>query len=140
MDTRSATTRVIDAARVTGAGSVAWHNLINSDSSTDKGRLISATTGGAGAVIAAYNVGSGGNTDIAANRVNADGTQGTPPCYANCDGSTASPILNVQDFTCFLQRFAAAAPYANCDGSTSSPILNVQDFTCFLQNYAAGCN
>jgi uncharacterized membrane protein len=28
-------------------------------------------------------------------------------CYANCDGSTAQPILNVADFTCFLQRFAA---------------------------------
>lgn len=29
-----------------------------------------------------------------------------PVCYPNCDGSTASPILNVADFTCFLQKFA----------------------------------
>jgi hypothetical protein len=63
----------------------------------------------------------------------------TGPCYANCDGSTSEPILNVLDFTCFLQRFAAADPYANCDGSTTAPILNVLDFTCFLQKFAAGC-
>ena len=32
-----------------------------------------------------------------------------------------------------------ASCYANCDESTSPPVLNVQDFTCFLQRYAAGC-
>jgi len=31
-------------------------------------------------------------------------------CYANCDSSTAPPVLNVQDFTCFLQKFAAGCP------------------------------
>jgi uncharacterized membrane protein len=64
-----------------------------------------------------------------------------PPraCYANCDGSTQPPILNVADFTCFLQKFAAGDPYANCDGSTQPPVLNVADFTCFLQAFAAGC-
>lgn len=70
-------------------------------------------------------------------------------CYANCDGSTTAPFLNVADFTCFLQQFAAAQPlppaqqvthYANCDGSTTSPVLNVADFTCFLQRFAAGCS
>jgi hypothetical protein len=60
-------------------------------------------------------------------------------CYANCDGSTTPPVLNVGDFTCFLQKFAAGNPYANCDGSTQPPVLNVGDFTCFLQKYAAGC-
>jgi hypothetical protein len=65
---------------------------------------------------------------------------GTPAaCYANCDNSTAQPVLNVQDFTCFLQRYAAGESYANCDESTAAPVLNVQDFTCFLQRYAAGC-
>jgi hypothetical protein len=62
-----------------------------------------------------------------------------PACYANCDGSTAAPVLNVADFTCFLQRYAALDAYANCDGSTAAPTLNVADFTCFLQKYAAGC-
>jgi hypothetical protein len=60
------------------------------------------------------------------------------PC-GNCDGSTSTPVLNVRDFTCFLQKFAAADPQANCDGSTASPLLNVRDFICFLQRFAAGC-
>jgi probable HAF family extracellular repeat protein len=60
-------------------------------------------------------------------------------CNANCDVSTAIPILNVADFTCFLQRFAAGDAYANCDGSAQTPVLNVADFTCFLQRFAAGC-
>jgi len=60
-------------------------------------------------------------------------------CYANCDGSTIPPILNVSDFTCFLNKYSAGDPYANCDGSTVPPILNVNDFTCFLNSYSAGC-
>ncbi|MEX2219429.1 MAG: hypothetical protein WD749_11815 [Phycisphaerales bacterium] len=60
-------------------------------------------------------------------------------CYANCDGSTAAPALNVQDFGCFLTRYAAGEEYANCDGSTAAPVLNVGDFSCFLQKYAARC-
>jgi hypothetical protein len=60
-------------------------------------------------------------------------------CYANCDCSTTPPVLNVADFTCFLQTFAAQDPRANCDGSTAPPVLNVADFTCFLQKFAAGC-
>ena len=77
-------------------------------------------------------------------------------CYANCDGSTASPVLNVADFTCFLQQYAQAATlpgnssfqaahYVNCDQGAVPPChhgcLNVADFTCVLQRFAAasGC-
>jgi spore coat protein A len=60
-------------------------------------------------------------------------------CYANCDSSDVAPVLNVADFTCFLQSFASGNPYANCDSSTTPPVLNVADFTCFLQRFAAGC-
>ncbi len=60
-------------------------------------------------------------------------------CYANCDNSTTAPVLNVLDFACFLNRFAAGDPYANCDGSTTPPVLNVLDFACFLNAFAAGC-
>jgi hypothetical protein len=65
-----------------------------------------------------------------------------PPatCYPNCDHSTAVPFLNVLDFACYLQKFAAADPYANCDGSTTPPAHNVIDFACFLQKFAAGCS
>jgi hypothetical protein len=61
------------------------------------------------------------------------------PCYANCDGSTVAPILNVNDFTCFLNKYAIGDSYANCDGSSIPPILNVNDFTCFVNRYAQGC-
>jgi hypothetical protein len=70
------------------------------------------------------------------------------PCYPNCDGSTVEPILNVDDFTCFINEFAAAQAlpheqqvthYVNCDQSTVAPVLNVDDFTCFINQFAAGC-
>jgi hypothetical protein len=60
-------------------------------------------------------------------------------CYANCDHSTAPPILNANDFQCFLNEFAAGTSYANCDASTSPPVLNANDFQCFLNKFAAGC-
>jgi hypothetical protein len=67
-------------------------------------------------------------------------------CYANCDGSTSAPVLNVLDFGCFLNRFtagtagnAADAIYANCDNSSAAPMLNVLDFNCFLNKFTAGC-
>jgi trimeric autotransporter adhesin len=64
---------------------------------------------------------------------------GCDPCYANCDGSTAAPILTVLDFVCFQSRYVQGDPLANCDGSTASPVLNVNDFLCFLNRYAQGC-
>jgi hypothetical protein len=67
------------------------------------------------------------------------GTNQGAPCYVNCDASTVTPILNVNDFICFQNKYAASDPYANCDASTLAPVLNVNDFTCFLNKYAAGC-
>jgi agmatine deiminase len=70
------------------------------------------------------------------------------PCYANCDESATPPILNVEDFTCFINEFAEAQSlpseqqtghYANCDQSTTVPVLNVEDFSCFINKFAAGC-
>jgi hypothetical protein len=72
----------------------------------------------------------------------------TGGCYANCDGSTVEPVLNVEDFTCFVNEFAQglALPtpqqithYANCDNSATEPVLNVEDFICFVSAFAAGC-
>jgi hypothetical protein len=61
-------------------------------------------------------------------------------CIANCDCSSTPPVLNANDFQCFLNRFAEASPYANCDGSSVPPVLNANDFQCFLNAFAAGCN
>jgi trimeric autotransporter adhesin len=69
-------------------------------------------------------------------------------CLANCDNSATSPILNIDDFTCFINSFASAqslpaqqqiAHYANCDRSSIPPVLNVDDFTCFINRFAIGC-
>jgi len=60
-------------------------------------------------------------------------------CYANCDQSTNTPILNVNDYVCFNNRFAAGDSYANCDQSTNVPLLNVNDYVCFNNRFAAGC-
>jgi hypothetical protein len=73
---------------------------------------------------------------------------GAPACYANCDGSTTAPILNVEDFSCFINEFAGAqglpheqqlTHYANCDNSTTAPVINVEDFSCFINRFAQGC-
>ena len=61
------------------------------------------------------------------------------PCYANCDNSTIAPVLNVNDYVCFLSSFVAGSPYANCDASTTSPVLNILDYTCFMSKFASGC-
>jgi hypothetical protein len=61
------------------------------------------------------------------------------PCYANCDGSSTAPILNVNDFVCFNNLYASGSSNANCDGSTAAPTLNVNDFICFQNKYAQGC-
>ena len=94
------------------------------------------------AVLQNGNLAVGGSFALAGGNVSAFLAQygcAAQACYANCDSSTTAPILNVADFTCFLQAYANQDPYANCDGSTAVPVLNVGDFTCFLQKYAAGC-
>ena len=60
-------------------------------------------------------------------------------CYANCDQSSTAPILNANDFQCFLNAYAMGSPSANCDRSSSPPVLNANDFQCFLNKFAAGC-
>src|SRR5262245_61851950 len=62
-----------------------------------------------------------------------------PACYANRDGSTTAPVLNILDFAAFLRQFAAGSIQANCDGSTGVPALTVNDFVCFVARFGAGC-
>ncbi len=57
-------------------------------------------------------------------------------CRADFSGDC---LLNVNDFSAFLNAYAAGSPEANCDGSTIPPVLNVNDFACFLNAYAIGC-
>jgi hypothetical protein len=39
-----------------------------------------------------------------------------------------------------LNKFAAEESAANCDGSTAVPILNTNDFQCFLNKFSVGCS
>ncbi len=84
-------------------------------------------------------------TDACGPAVSLRGVLGvTVPCYANCDQSTGAPMINANDFQCFLNTYAAGCGdptncYVNCDGSTIAPILTANDFQCFLNAYAAGC-
>ena len=130
------------AAGVTfaAAGAVAQPYTLGWSALTAGGQTIAASAGpytlksSLGQPLAG-SVGTAGPYSLTTGFSVADGAS----CYANCDNSAASPVLNVGDFTCFLQKYAAADLYANCDGSTAVPVLNVGDFTCFLQKYAAGC-
>jgi hypothetical protein len=113
--------------------------LTSNGADTQNWRIIASAVSTSGRILAGYadREVSPGQLEYRAWVVNLDPP---PVCYPNCDASTTAPVLNVQDFTCFLQRYAAGNTYANCDSSTTAPALNVQDFTCFLQRYAAGCN
>ncbi len=63
-----------------------------------------------------------------------------PTCYANCDGSTGTPMLTANDFQCFINAYASSSSYANCDGSTGTPALTANDFQCFINSFAGGCS
>jgi hypothetical protein len=47
-------------------------------------------------------------------------------------------IYDVADFVAFQDLFNRGHMAANCDGSITPPVLNFNDFTCFLQTFAAG--
>jgi glucose/arabinose dehydrogenase len=60
-----------------------------------------------------------------------------PRCPSNCDGSSTSPVLTANDFSCFLNSYADLNCYADCDGVGG---LTPNDFQCFLNAYVAGCS
>jgi hypothetical protein len=60
-------------------------------------------------------------------------------CYANCDGSTTPPVLNVNDLVCFMTRYAAGDPWANCSTADTRRSPRASDFLCFLERFQAGC-
>jgi len=61
---------------------------------------------------------------------------GCPNCYADCD---LSGSLNVNDFICYINKYAAKAPEAECDSSTTAPTMTISDFVCYISKYTAGC-
>jgi hypothetical protein len=142
----SAGGRDIFLARYDGAGSRTWIKQLGSAGDENARGL---TSDGAGGVfVTGETFGDLGGSNLGSADVYLARFPGDAPCYANCDNSTTAPILNVEDFTCFINNFAAASllthqeqlnHYANCDNSTTAPVLNVEDFTCFINEFAAGC-
>lgn len=60
-------------------------------------------------------------------------TQVCPPCPADCDSSGA---LDIFDYLCYINAFAAADLTADCDGSGE---LDLFDFACFANSFDQGC-
>jgi hypothetical protein len=137
LDQRSPTTHVVYGYGLDSGGTQVFANFPCTLEST-KGRLAAATSP-AGFAVVAWHDNRGNGSDAVVQNVGPDGALGAVACYANCDGSTVAPVLNVLDFNCFINRFSAGESYANCDGSTVAPVLNVLDFNCFINTFVAGC-
>ncbi|MFG0284503.1 MAG: GC-type dockerin domain-anchored protein, partial [Phycisphaerales bacterium JB039] len=54
-------------------------------------------------------------------------------CYPDCDGDGK---LDIFDFLCFQNAFAAGELQADCDGDGA---LDIFDFLCFQNEFGAGC-
>lgn len=116
-----------------GGFDASWYTLDSGGTSTGEGAIVVDITMGqadAGVLTAPGLEVFGGFWAI---------VDGPTFCYANCDLSTAPPILNINDFICFLNLFAAQDARANCDLSTAAPVLNINDFVCFINAFAVGC-
>ncbi len=63
-----------------------------------------------------------------------------PFCYADCDRASTpkggEPVLNVDDYICYLSPFVMDALYANCNNDAE---LDVNDFICFQTKFVLGC-
>jgi hypothetical protein len=124
-----------------GPGAIGYQWRRNTVNLVDGGRIAGVTTPTLTINYVQYS--DAGQYDVVV--TNTCGTLTSDPatlavvCYPNCDGSSTAPVLNANDFSCFLNAFAAGDSYANCDGSTTPPVLNANDFTCFLNKFAAGC-
>lgn len=71
---------------------------------------------------------------------NMNGVPDNCECYADCDRSTGTGVLDIFDFLCFQNRFAASEPYAcDCDTSTGPNVCDIFDFLCFQNAFAGGC-
>jgi DNA-binding beta-propeller fold protein YncE len=87
----------VDAA----GGKVYWGEDVGEESNA--GAIARANLDGTGSEYIAFGMGL-------VNDIVVVGAAGPAPCYANCDGSTIVPVLNVLDFNCFLNRFSAGCP------------------------------
>lgn len=63
-----------------------------------------------------------------------------PACYADCDDSTGSGVIDIYDFLCFQRSFVNGESYAcDCDTSTGVGVCDVFDYLCFQNVIASEC-
>lgn len=61
-------------------------------------------------------------------------------CYADCDASSGSHILDIFDFLCFQNHFANQHGYAcDCDTTSGPALCDIFDFLCFQNRFVTGC-
>ncbi len=61
-------------------------------------------------------------------------------CYPDCDQSTGPGVLDIFDFLCFGNLFAAGDPYAcDCDLTGGPGVCDIFDFLCFGNAFSVGC-
>lgn len=115
------------------------------DPAFDRWRVLDAMTlarHGIGAAVVAgrIHIPAGGPRQGFGTTTHNDAFTPPTPCYADCDGSTGPCVLDVFDFLCFGNEFAAGSAYAcDCDTSTGPGVCDVFDFLCFGNAFAAGC-
>ena len=80
-------------------------------------------------------ISAGGATATSAGPYTLGGTIGQPSA-----GPVSAGPYSLQSGFWSAPPPVGAVCYANCDHSTTPPILNVLDFSCFLNQFAAGCN
>jgi hypothetical protein len=61
-------------------------------------------------------------------------------CYADCDSGSGPEVLDIFDFLCYQNRFAAQDPWAcDCDDSSGPGVCDILDFLCYQNAFSAGC-
>ncbi|MCH7791705.1 MAG: hypothetical protein IID31_05430 [Planctomycetes bacterium] len=62
-------------------------------------------------------------------------------CYADCDRTTGTGVLDIFDFLCFQNSFVAGDPdgYACACASSGTPVCDIFDFLCFQNAFVGGC-
>ena len=64
-----------------------------------------------------------------------------PQCWADCDQTSGQMVLDIFDFLCFGNFFAAGDPYAcDCDTTTGPGVCDIFDFLCFGNAFGLGCD
>lgn len=130
IDSRSATTDIIFAARVNGDQSIPW-SILPSSTVVDKARL-AMTQSHCGDVLLAWTNGASSSGDVQAQNIRVGGMLGRT-CEADFDGDG---FITGQDFDAFVGMFEAGDLCADFD---NDGFLTGIDYDAYVQAFEAGC-